>query len=63
LRLPLDQPIPFDIIERMVKLRVQENQDWAKAKAKSSKAKLPKAKAIKPAKKATAKRPAPKKGR
>jgi uncharacterized protein YdhG (YjbR/CyaY superfamily) len=65
LRLPLDQPIPFDIVERMVKLRVQGNQDWAKAKAKakSSKAKLPKAKAIKPAKKATAKRPAPKKGR
>lgn len=32
LRFPLDQPIPYDLIERIVKLRVQQN--LAKASAK-----------------------------
>lgn len=32
LRFPLDQPIPYDLIERIVKLRVKQN--LAKAKAK-----------------------------
>jgi uncharacterized protein YdhG (YjbR/CyaY superfamily) len=35
LRFPLDQPIPYDLIERIVKLRVKQNQ--AKAVAKSKK--------------------------
>ena len=35
LRFPLDQPIPYDLIERIAKLRVQQN--LAKAPAKSKK--------------------------
>ena len=35
LQFPLDEPIPFDLIERIVKLRVK--QDVAKAAAKSKK--------------------------
>jgi uncharacterized protein YdhG (YjbR/CyaY superfamily) len=35
LKFPLDQPIPYDLIERIAKLRVQQNQ--AKASAKKSK--------------------------
>jgi uncharacterized protein YdhG (YjbR/CyaY superfamily) len=31
---PLDQPIPFDLISRIVKLRVKENLARAKAKSK-----------------------------
>jgi uncharacterized protein YdhG (YjbR/CyaY superfamily) len=33
-RFPLDKPIPFGLIERIVKFRVKENQERAKAKAK-----------------------------
>ena len=36
LRFPLDQPIPYDLIERIVKLRVKQN--LAKAAAKKKKA-------------------------
>ena len=36
-QLPLDKPIPFGLISRIVKFRVKENQ--AKAKAKRSRAK------------------------
>jgi uncharacterized protein YdhG (YjbR/CyaY superfamily) len=36
LRFPLDQPIPFDLIERITKLRVEQN--GAKAAAKGKKA-------------------------
>jgi uncharacterized protein YdhG (YjbR/CyaY superfamily) len=35
LRFPLDQPIPYDLIERIAKLRVKQN--LAKASAKSKK--------------------------
>jgi uncharacterized protein YdhG (YjbR/CyaY superfamily) len=35
LRFPLDQPIPYDLIERIAKLRVK--QSLAKAAAKSKK--------------------------
>lgn len=35
LRFPLDQPIPYDLIERIVKLRVKQN--LAKAAAKTAK--------------------------
>jgi len=34
LRFPLDQPIPFDLIERIVKLRVKQNLQKAAAKIK-----------------------------
>lgn len=37
LRLPLDQPIPYELIERIVKLRLKQNV--AKAAAKSKKRK------------------------
>jgi uncharacterized protein YdhG (YjbR/CyaY superfamily) len=37
LRFPLDQPIPYDLIERIVKLRVRQNQ--AKASGKRGKIK------------------------
>jgi uncharacterized protein YdhG (YjbR/CyaY superfamily) len=37
LRFPLDEPIPYDLIERIVKLRV--NQDSLKAAAKRKKQK------------------------
>jgi uncharacterized protein YdhG (YjbR/CyaY superfamily) len=33
-RFPLDKPIPFDLISKMVKFRVRENLDRAKAKQK-----------------------------
>lgn len=33
-RFPLDEPIPFDLIRRIVELRVQENLNKAKSKAK-----------------------------
>jgi uncharacterized protein YdhG (YjbR/CyaY superfamily) len=33
-RFPLDKPIPFGLIERIVKFRVKENQERAKAKGK-----------------------------
>ena len=33
-RFPLDQPIPFDLISRIVQFRVQENLDKAAAKRK-----------------------------
>jgi uncharacterized protein YdhG (YjbR/CyaY superfamily) len=32
LRFPLDQPIPYDLIERIVKLRLKQNQTKAAAK-------------------------------
>jgi uncharacterized protein YdhG (YjbR/CyaY superfamily) len=35
LRFPLDQPIPYDLIERIAKLRVQQNLAKAAAKKKS----------------------------
>jgi uncharacterized protein YdhG (YjbR/CyaY superfamily) len=38
LRFPLNQPIPYDLIERIVKLRVKQN--LAKAAAKSGKRKV-----------------------
>jgi uncharacterized protein YdhG (YjbR/CyaY superfamily) len=34
LRFPLDQPIPYDLIERIVKLRVKQNLAKAAAKGK-----------------------------
>lgn len=37
LRFPLDQPIPYDLIERIVKLRVQQNLAKAASKSKSTK--------------------------
>ena len=33
LQFPLDQPIPYDLIERIVKLRVRQNQAKANTKA------------------------------
>jgi uncharacterized protein YdhG (YjbR/CyaY superfamily) len=33
-RLPLDKPIPFDLIERIVKFRVKQNRERAKEKKK-----------------------------
>jgi uncharacterized protein YdhG (YjbR/CyaY superfamily) len=36
LRFPLDQPIPYDLIERIVKLRVKQNLAKAAAKKKRS---------------------------
>lgn len=33
-RFPLDQPIPFDLIRRIVRFRVKENLERAKAKGK-----------------------------
>ena len=33
-RFPLDEPIPFDLISRIVKFRVKENREKARAKAK-----------------------------
>ncbi len=35
LRFPLDQPIPYDLIERIVKLRVKQNLAKAAARRKS----------------------------
>lgn len=37
LRFPLDQPIPYDLIERIVKLRVQQNLAKAAAKLPAAK--------------------------
>ena len=34
LRFPLDQPVPFDLIERIVKLRVEQNRAKAAAKGR-----------------------------
>ena len=34
LRFPFDQPIPYDLIERIAKLRVQQDQEKAAAKKK-----------------------------
>lgn len=36
-RFPLDQPIPFDLISRIVKFRVQDNLERAEAKRKKKK--------------------------
>ena len=36
-RFPLDQPMPFDLISRIVEFRVQENTERAAAKAKKRK--------------------------
>jgi uncharacterized protein YdhG (YjbR/CyaY superfamily) len=33
-KFPLDKPIPFDLISRVVKFRVKENQERAAAKGK-----------------------------
>jgi uncharacterized protein YdhG (YjbR/CyaY superfamily) len=33
-RFPLDEPIPFDLIKRIVKFKVKENQEKAKGKKK-----------------------------
>jgi uncharacterized protein YdhG (YjbR/CyaY superfamily) len=41
IKFPINEPIPYDLISRMVKFRVQENLDNAAAKAKAK----PKAKA------------------
>lgn len=38
LRFPLDQPIPYDLIERIVKLRVSQNLAKAASKSKKRKA-------------------------
>ncbi|HYE55035.1 MAG TPA: DUF1801 domain-containing protein [Chitinophagaceae bacterium] len=35
IKFPIDQPIPYDLVNRMVKFRVQENMDNAAAKAKA----------------------------
>jgi uncharacterized protein YdhG (YjbR/CyaY superfamily) len=37
LQFPLDQPIPYDLIERIVKLRVKQDNDKAAAKRKKRK--------------------------
>ncbi|HEV8269572.1 MAG TPA: DUF1801 domain-containing protein, partial [Thermoanaerobaculia bacterium] len=37
LRFPLDEPIPYDLIERIVKLRVKQNLEKATAKGKKAK--------------------------
>jgi uncharacterized protein YdhG (YjbR/CyaY superfamily) len=37
-RFPLDKPIPFDLISKIVKFRVRENLDRAKAKQKKKRA-------------------------
>ena len=34
MRLPLDESIPFDLISQLVKFRVKENLERAKAKGK-----------------------------
>jgi uncharacterized protein YdhG (YjbR/CyaY superfamily) len=34
LRFPLDEPIPFELIRRIVKLRVEQNSERAEAKGK-----------------------------
>jgi uncharacterized protein YdhG (YjbR/CyaY superfamily) len=34
LRFPLDKPIPYDLISRIVKIRVQENSDQVQTKQK-----------------------------
>lgn len=34
MRIPMDKPIPFDLISRLVQIRIQENLDRAKAKGK-----------------------------
>jgi uncharacterized protein YdhG (YjbR/CyaY superfamily) len=38
-RFPLDQPIPFDLIDGIVRFRVQENLELAAAKSKKGKQK------------------------
>lgn len=40
-RFPYDQPIPYDLIERIVKLRRKQNLDRAKAKPRPKAAKKP----------------------
>ena len=40
IRFPLDQPMPLDLIRRIVEFRVQENLDKAKAKEKKVKPKV-----------------------
>ncbi len=35
LRFPLDQPMPYDLIERIVRLRVKQNLDKASGKTKN----------------------------
>lgn len=37
LKFPLDQPIPYELITRIVKVRIQENADLAAAKKKKKK--------------------------
>jgi uncharacterized protein YdhG (YjbR/CyaY superfamily) len=37
LQFPLDKPIPYDLIERIVKLRVRQNEEKAAAKRKKRK--------------------------
>jgi uncharacterized protein YdhG (YjbR/CyaY superfamily) len=36
LKFPLDKPIPYDLVRRIVKIRVTENLEKAKAKGKNS---------------------------
>lgn len=43
LRFPYSQPMPFELIERITRLRVQQNLDKASAKAASKKAAKPRA--------------------
>jgi uncharacterized protein YdhG (YjbR/CyaY superfamily) len=43
IKFPIDEPIPYDLIRKLVKFRVQENLDNAAAKAKAK----PKARAVK----------------
>lgn len=38
-RFPLDEPIPFDLIDKIVRFRVQENLELAAAKSKKGKPK------------------------
>jgi uncharacterized protein YdhG (YjbR/CyaY superfamily) len=33
-KFPLDKPIPFDLISKIVKFRMKENLKWAEAKRK-----------------------------
>ncbi|MFB3906217.1 MAG: iron chaperone [Acidobacteriota bacterium] len=44
-RFPLDQPIPFDVISKIVKYRARQNMERAETKAKSAKARSARAKA------------------
>lgn len=43
LQFPLDEPIPYDLIERIVKLRVKQDTEKAAAKKKSRISRKPKA--------------------